>query len=479
MNEQSTEATDPRLSGTHVGMVRHTRLVHFVGIGGIGMSGIAEVLVNLGYSVRGSDMKPSDNTERLSGLGCDVRIGHAERNVEGADVVVVSSAVKSTNPEWQAAKRSNIPVIRRAEMLAELMRMKFGVAVGGTHGKTTVTSMLAAVLAEGGLDPTVVVGGKVNHLGTTAKLGQGPYLVAEADESDGSFLHLNPTIAVVTNIDPEHLDHYKGGMAEIRQTFTDFVNRIPFYGLAILCVDHDEVQAILPHVERRVTTYGLSPQAEFRARDLRFDGPKTSFELMRQGQSAGRFEVPMLGEHNVENALAVLTVAHELGVSDKAARRGLAGFDGVERRFSVRGEVGGVMVVDDYGHHPAEIRATLKGARRAYPDRRVVAAFQPHRYSRTEALLDDFSTAFNDAEVVRIAPVFAAGEAPRPGVDHDAVVRAVRARGHRDVDVVASVDDAVRSLGQTVRSGDLVIFFGAGDIGRAGRAMTAALQAMA
>jgi UDP-N-acetylmuramate--alanine ligase len=468
--------SDLRSTGTHVGMARRTRLVHFVGIGGIGMSGIAEVLVNLGYQVRGSDAKGSETTERLSSLGCDVRLGHAAAHVEGVDVVVVSSAIKADNPELLEARRLKIPVIRRAEMLAELMRMKFGVAIGGTHGKTTVTSMVAAVLGAGGLDPTVVVGGKVNKLGTTAKLGQGPYLVAEADESDGSFLHLSPTIAVVTNIDPEHLDHYVGGMDQVRQTFADFVNRIPFYGLAVLCVDHPEVQALLPRVERRVATYGLNPQAELMARQVRFEGPRTSFELVRRGAPAGRFEMHMLGEHNVQNALAVLAVAEELGIPDEKVREALAEFDGVERRFTVRGDVGGVMVVDDYGHHPAEIRATLRGARLAYPDRRVVVAFQPHRYTRTHALLEDFATAFNDAEVLAIAPVYSAGEAPIPGVDHHAVVAAIEARGHRDVRAVASVDAAVDHLAEHARPGDLVIAFGAGDIGRVGRALTAVLR---
>ena len=468
--------SDLRSTGTHVGMVRRTRLVHFVGIGGIGMSGIAEVLVNLGYQVRGSDAKGSETTERLSGLGCDVRLGHAAANVEGVDVVVVSSAIKPDNAEWAEARRQKIPVIRRAEMLAELMRMKFGVAIGGTHGKTTVTSMVAAVLGHAGLDPTVVVGGKVNKLGTTAKLGQGPYLVAEADESDGSFLHLSPTIAVVTNIDPEHLDHYVGGMDEVRRTFSDFVNRIPFYGLAVLCVDHPEVQALLPKVERRVVTYGLNPQAEIMARHVTFEGPRTSFEVVRRGAPVGRFELQMLGEHNVQNALAVLAVAEELGISDEVARAGLAEFDGVERRFSVRGEVDDVMVVDDYGHHPTEIRATLRGARQAYPSRRVVVAFQPHRYSRTQALMEDFATAFNEAEVLVVTPVYAAGEAPIEGVDHDALVSAIAARGHRDVRAVTSVEAVVEHMLGVVRPGDLVLAFGAGDIGRVGRALTAALR---
>ncbi|MEQ8272176.1 MAG: UDP-N-acetylmuramate--L-alanine ligase [Deltaproteobacteria bacterium] len=457
-------------------MGHRTRLIHFVGIGGIGMSGIAEVLLNLGYGVRGSDMKSSETTQRLESLGGDVRIGHDGSNVDGVDVVVVSSAVKSDNAEVRAARRAKIPVIRRAEMLAELMRLKYGIAIGGTHGKTTTTSLVATMLTHAQLDPTVVVGGKVNKLGSTAKLGQGPYLVAEADESDGSFLHLSPTIAVITNIDPEHLDHYVGGIDEIRDTFVSFVNRIPFYGLAVLCIDHPEVQAILPRVEKRYVTYGLSPQADIMATNVRFEGPKTTFDIVVEQEVRGTVTLSMLGRHNVENALAAVAIARELGVPYAAIIEALEDFDGVERRFTVRGVVDDVMVVDDYGHHPAEVRATLAGARAAYPGRRIVVAFQPHRYSRTKNLLDDFATAFNDADVVRFTPIYAAGEAPIEGVSTAALVDVVANHGHRDVREVDDVDAAVAAVVEEARAGDLIINFGAGDIGRAGRLVVSALE---
>ncbi|MEQ9496377.1 MAG: UDP-N-acetylmuramate--L-alanine ligase [Deltaproteobacteria bacterium] len=457
-------------------MGHRTRLIHFVGIGGIGMSGIAEVLLNLGYGVRGSDMKSSETTQRLESLGGDVRIGHDESNVDGVDVVVVSSAVKSDNAEVRAARRAKIPVIRRAEMLAELMRLKYGIAIGGTHGKTTTTSLVATMLTHAQLDPTVVVGGKVNKLGSTAKLGQGPYLVAEADESDGSFLHLSPTIAVITNIDPEHLDHYVGGIDDIRDTFVSFVNRIPFYGLAVLCIDHPEVQAILPRVEKRYVTYGLSPQADIMATNVRFEGPKTTFDVVVEQEVRGTVSLSMLGRHNVENALAAVAIARELGVPYAAIVEALEDFDGVERRFTVRGVVDDVMVVDDYGHHPAEVRATLAGARAAYPGRRIVVAFQPHRYSRTKNLLDDFATAFNDADVVRFTPIYAAGEAPIEGVSTAALVDVVANHGHRDVREVDDVDAAVAAVVEEARAGDLIINFGAGDIGRAGRLVVSALE---
>ncbi len=467
--------TGPRDS--NVGMARRCRRVHFVGIGGIGMSGIAEVLCNLGYEVQGSDLKVSDVTRRLEGLGVEVFEGHDAQQVAEADVVVVSSAVADTNAEVQAARHRKIPVIRRAEMLAELMRLKYGIAVGGTHGKTTTTSLVAAILTHAGVDPTVVVGGKVNQLGTTAKLGQGPYLVAEADESDGSFLHLSPTIAVVTNIDPEHLDHYRGGLDEIRDTFVTFVNRIPFYGLAVLCIDHPEVQAILPTVEKRYVTYGLSAQADLMARHLRFDGPTTHFEVVRRGHSVGEFRLNMLGQHNVSNALAAIAVADELGVEPNVAREALADFDGVERRFSVRGEIGGVMVVDDYGHHPAEIRATLMGVRQAYPERRVRVVFQPHRYSRTEQLAADFASAFNDADTVLLTPLYPAGEAPIEGVNSDMLAEVIRRHGHRDVQVANGLDQAVETMMRTSESEDVVLAFGAGDIGQFGRRLVERLSA--
>ncbi len=459
------------------GMARRTRIIHFVGIGGIGMSGIAELLLNLGYQVRGSDLKASDTTRRLAELGGDVRIGHAAENVEGADVVVISSAVRGDNPEVLAARAERTPVIRRAEMLAELMRLKFGIAVGGSHGKTTTTSLVASILTHAGLDPTVVVGGKVNKLGSNAKLGHGSYLVAEADESDGSFLHLTPSIAVVTNIDPEHLDFYQGGIDEIREAFISFVNRIPFYGLAVLCGDHPVVQAILPRVEKRYVTYGLSPQAQISARQVEFSGPDTRFQVWALDRLLGEISLQMLGEHNVRNALAAIAVAEELGVPFEATAAALAAFDGVERRFTIRGEVGGVTVVDDYGHHPEEIRVTLEGARRAYPDRRLVVGFQPHRYSRTHDLMDEFAVAFHQAEVVVLAPIYAAGEDPRAGVSSDVLLERMRATGHRHVELAESVDRVAEQILSTVRPGDLVITFGAGDIYRAGRLVLSALEA--
>ncbi len=462
----------------NVGMARRCRRIHFVGIGGIGMSGIAEVLSNLGYDVQGSDLRESEVTRRLQTLGVTVHRGHDPSQLTDADVVVVSSAVADDNPEVREARSRKIPVIRRAEMLAELMRLKYGIAVGGTHGKTTTTSLVAAILTHAGLDPTIVVGGKVNKLGTTAKLGQGPYLVAEADESDGSFLHLSPTIAVVTNIDPEHLDHYHGGLDEIRRAFVTFVNRIPFYGLAVLCIDHPEVQAVLPTVEKRYVTYGLSAQADLMARHVRFEGPRTTFEVVRRGTSLGEFQLKMLGLHNVSNALAALVIAEELGVSTDAAREALADFDGVERRFSVRGEVRGVMVVDDYGHHPAEIRATLQGVRQAYPDRRVLAVFQPHRYSRTQHLAGEFASAFNDADVVLLTPLYAAGEPPIEGVDSPMLADVIRRHGHHDVRLATDLDDAVRRIESSSRPQDVVIAFGAGDIGQFGRRLVKALGAV-
>jgi UDP-N-acetylmuramate--alanine ligase len=460
-----------------LGMAKRTRLVHFVGIGGIGMSGIAEVLLNLGYKVRGSDLKASDTTRRLAKLGGDIRTSHVGENVVGADVVVVSSAVPADNPEAIAARALKIPVIRRAEMLAELMRLKFGIAIGGTHGKTTTTSLVATLLTHAKLDPTAVVGGKVNKLGSNAKLGQGPYLVAEADESDGSFLHLSPTIAVVTNIDPEHLDHYKNGIEEIRDTFVSFVNRIPFYGLAVLCMDHPGVQAILPRVEKRMVTYGLNPQADFQARNLEFDGPITSFELVKRGKTAGTFRLKMLGAHNVQNSLAALAVADELGIPDDVVREGLFEFDGVDRRFTIRGIVDDIMVVDDYGHHPEEIRATLRGARHAYPDRRILVVFQPHRYSRTHDLVDQFTTAFNEADVLYVLPIYAAGESPIEGVSAGGLIDRIRRHGHRAVSFIDSIDLVAPVIADEVLRHDLVITLGAGDITRAGELILEELRA--
>jgi UDP-N-acetylmuramate--alanine ligase len=435
--------------------------IHFVGIGGIGMSGIAEVLLNLGYRVSGSDLKGSETTRRLAALGGRIVTGHAAENVADADVVVISSAVRKDNPEVQEAARQKIPVIPRAAMLAELMRLKYGVAIAGSHGKTTTTSMAAHLLAHAGLDPTAVVGGKVNGFGSNAKLGKGDYMVVEADESDGSFLRLPPTIAIVTNIDPEHLDHWKTPEA-LRQGFVDFVNRVPFYGRAILCIDHPTVQSLLPDVEARVATYGESQTADYRAEGIELSGHAVRFDAFRRGEPLGRFEVAMVGRHNALNALAVIALGDEMGIPPDTTREALASFQGVQRRFTVRGEAAGVTVVDDYGHHPAEVKATLRGAHEAFR-RRVVCLFQPHRYTRTRDLLAEFATAFNDAEVLLLTDVYAAGEDPIPGATAASLAEAVRACGHRDVTLVPRAELA-RAARERVRPGDIVLTLGAGDV---------------
>ncbi|HYD39472.1 MAG TPA: UDP-N-acetylmuramate--L-alanine ligase [Anaeromyxobacter sp.] len=439
--------------------------IHFVGIGGIGMSGIAEVLLNLGYRVSGSDLKASETTRRLEALGGRIVCGHAAQNLEDADVVVISSAVRRDNPEVVEAARRKIPVIPRAAMLAELMRLKYGVAIAGSHGKTTTTSLAAHLLAHAGLDPTAVVGGKVNGFGSNAKLGKGDYMVVEADESDGSFLRIPPTIAIVTNIDPEHLDHWKTPEA-LRQGFVDFVNRVPFYGRAILCIDHPTVQSTLPDIEARVATYGESQTADYRAEGIEVSGHSVKFEAFRRGEPLGRFEVAMVGRHNALNALAVIALGDEMGIPADTTRAALASFQGVQRRFTVRGEAAGVTVVDDYGHHPAEVRATLRGARDAFR-RRVVCLFQPHRYTRTRDLMPEFATAFNDADVLLLTDVYAAGEEPIVGADSAHLAEAIRAFGHRDV-TLAPRAELARAARERVRPGDLVLTLGAGDITQVG-----------
>jgi UDP-N-acetylmuramate--alanine ligase len=445
---------------------RDTR-IHFVGIGGIGMSGIAEVLLTLGYGVSGTDLKESETTKRLVSLGATVKFGHHPSHLGEADVVVISSAVKSSNPEVAEARLRGIPVIPRAEMLAELMRMKYGVAVAGSHGKTTTTSLVATVLRLGGLDPTAVIGGKLPSLGSNARLGQGEYLVAEADESDGSFMKLSPTVAVVTNIDPEHLDHY-GTLEKLKQTFVDFINKVPFYGLAVLCLDHPHVQAILPAVEKRHVTYGLSPQADYRAVNSSFDGLRSKFTAVVRGKTLGPVELAMPGQHNILNSLAVLAVSDFLGIDFDVYRHALAGFSGVGRRFTVRGEAGGVMVVDDYGHHPAEIRATLAGARSGFPERRLVAAFQPHRYTRTRDLMDEFARAFNEAEIVAVCDIYGAGEDAIEGVSSARLVEEMRAQGHRGAIHVPKRAEIAGVLGPRIQSGDIFITLGAGDVWQVG-----------
>jgi len=449
-------------------MYRKTKIdhIHFVGIGGIGMSGIAEVLLNLGYEVSGSDIRETEITQRLEQLGAKISYQHQRENVEGAGVVVVSAAIKEGNPEVQEAAEKLIPVIPRAEMLAELMRMKYGVAVAGSHGKTTTTSLIATVLAHGGLDPTVVIGGKLNSIGSNAKLGQGDFLVAEADESDGSFLRLLPTIAVVTSIDPEHLDYYQG-IEQIKEAFLQFIDKIPFFGLAVLCLDQENVQSLIPRLKKRFTTYGLSSQADFQAKDMSFDGPHSSFDLVHKGKRMGRFTVRMPGIHNVYNVLATVATAFELGLDFKTVQGALAGFSGIQRRFEMKAEVGNILVFDDYGHHPTEIKATLRAAKAGWR-RRIVALFQPHRYTRTKALFDDFLTAFYEADVLVITDIYPAGEEEIGGVHARRLFEGIREHGHKDVRYISDRQEIIQYLPTVITPGDLVITLGAGDIYRVG-----------
>ena len=427
------------------------------------MSGIAEVLLNQGYEVSGSDLRESEVTRRLASLGCEITYGHRKENVKDADVVVVSSAIRKGNPEVEAAEERLIPVIPRAEMLAELMRMKRGIAIAGTHGKTTTTSLIATVLGAAGLDPTVVIGGKLNSLGSNAKLGQGEFLVAEADESDGSFLKLMPTIAVVTNIDPEHLDYYRKGIEEIKEAFLGFINRIPFYGLAVLCLDHPNVQSLIPRLKKRFTTYGLTTQADFRAKEVSFDGLLTRFRVIQGQEEVGELQLRMPGLHNVYNALATVATAFELDIPFRVVQDALRHFAGIQRRFQIKGEKRGILIVDDYGHHPMEIQATLKAARTGWP-RRIVAVFQPHRFTRTQALFQDFLTAFYDADILILTEIYPAGEDRIEGVEAKALFEGIREYGHKDVTFVADKREIVSHLLKVIEPGDLVITMGAGDI---------------
>jgi UDP-N-acetylmuramate--alanine ligase len=444
--------------------------VHFVGIGGVGMCGIAEVLHNLEFSVSGSDTAGNANTRRLAGLGIRVTIGHDAAHVAGADVVVISSAVKDTNPEVQAARAAKIPVIPRAEMLAELMRLQHGIAIAGTHGKTTTTSLAASVLAQGGLDPTFVIGGRLNSAGTNARLGRGEYLVAEADESDASFLHLQPFMAVVTNIDADHMETYGGDFNRLKQAFIDFLHNLPFYGLAILCTDDPNVREILPCVHKPVRTYGTGTEADVRATDITQNGMQMHFNVTigKRGKSIP-ITLNQPGRHNVLNALAAITVANELNVPEAAIREGLAGFGGIGRRFQVNGRMpvtgGDVLLVDDYGHHPRELAATIQAARGGWPQRRLVVAFQPHRYTRTRDLIDDFSAVLAGCDALFITEVYAAGEAPISGADGRALCRAIRARGGNPV-FVENVNDLPALLADTLRANDLLLTLGAGNIGQ-------------
>ncbi|MSP75848.1 MAG: UDP-N-acetylmuramate--L-alanine ligase [Rhodospirillaceae bacterium] len=461
-------------------------LIHFVGIGGIGMSGIAEVLHNLGYKVQGSDVAEGANTRRLADLGMKVMIGHRADNVSNAQVVVVSSAVKKDNPEVMAARARLVPVVRRAEMLGELMRLKWSIAVGGTHGKTTTTSLVAAMLDTGGLDPTVINGGIINAYGTNARLGDGDWMVVESDESDGSFLRLPATIAVVTNVDPEHLDHY-GTFDALREAFVRFVENIPFYGFAVLCSDHPEVQALIPRVaDRRIITYGIGANADVRAINLKLDRTGADFDVMVEHRATNDSRIitgmrlPMFGQHNVQNALAAIAVAQEMGLPDDTIRRALASFGGVKRRFTKTGEAHGITVIDDYGHHPVEIAVTLRAARQAYGGSgRVIAVMQPHRYTRLASLKAEFAACFTDADAVIIADVYAAGEAPIEGVNRDMLVNLVSRAGHRDVTPLGAPGDLPQLIWQTARPGDVVVCLGAGSITAWAHALPGQIQQLA
>lgn len=457
--------------------------IHFVGIGGIGMSGIAEVLCNLGYTVQGSDAANNANVARLREKGITVNVGHRAENVAGADVVVVSTAIKRDNPELMAARAQRIPVVRRAEMLAELMRLKSCVAIAGTHGKTTTTSMVAALLDAGALDPTVINGGIINAYGTNARLGAGDWMVVEADESDGTFLKLPADVAIVTNVDPEHLDHFKTFEA-VQDAFRAFVENVPFYGFAVMCIDHPVVQTLVGKIEdRRIITYGQNPQADARLLDLRPESGGSRFTVAFRDRKTGATHaitdllLPMPGRHNASNATAAIAVAHQLGISDEAIRKAIAGFGGVKRRFTRTGEWNGVTVIDDYGHHPVEVAAVLRAARESSHGR-IIAVVQPHRYTRLQSLFEEFCTCFNDADAVVVAEVYAAGEAPIEGIDRDHFVLGLRAHGHREVVALGKPGDLAGIVKGLAKPGDLVVCLGAGNISQWAYALPGELKAL-
>lgn len=460
--------------------MRRIHRIHFVGIGGSGMGGIAEVLINLGYRVQGTDLKPNPVTERLAGLGAQITFGHRAENVRGADVVVVSGAVAQDNPEVITAREAHVPVVPRAQMLGELMRFRYSIAVGGTHGKTTTTSLVASILAEGGEDPTFVIGGLLKSAGSNARLGAGRYLVAEADESDASFTHLQPLIAIVTNIDKDHLATHDGDFERLKLSFVDFLRNLPFYGLAVVCFEDENVRSILDRIGRPVVTYGFGEGADLRAVNIRRDALQTSFDVLRPGVATPlAVTVNLPGTHNVLNSLAAIAVANELGIDDEAIRRALLRYQGVERRLQHVADVetasGSVSIVDDYGHHPTEIAATLEAMRQGYPNRRLVLAFQPHRYTRTRDLIDDFGKALSAADVLLVTEVYAAGEAPIAGADGRAICRAVRSRGQVEPIFVEKVEDLAAALKDLIRGGDLIVTMGAGHINAVAHSLPAQL----
>ncbi len=461
-------------------IMRRINCIHFVGIGGSGMSGIAEVLLNLGYAVQGSDLKASDTTRRLESLGARVLIGHDAGHVAGADAVVVSSAINTANPEVAQALAHRIPVVKRAEMLGELMRFRYSIAVAGTHGKTTTTSLVASVLAEGGEDPTFVIGGRLKSADANARLGAGRYLVAEADESDASFMHLQPMIAIVTNVDADHLGTHGGDFDKLKQSFVEFLHNLPFYGLAVVCSDDAEAAQLIPQIARPYLTYGFDERADVRAVNVVRQGGQSNFDVLRPGgRKALSVTLNLPGRHNVLNALAAIAVATELEIDDGAIQRALAGFQGIDRRLQVLGDVtvdgGCVTIVDDYGHHPTEVAATLEATRQGWPGRRIVLVFQPHRYTRTRDLLDDFAQVLSTADALVVAEVYPAGEAPIAGADAKALCRAVRTRGRVEPVLLKSLDELPQALAGILRDGDVVLTMGAGSIGAAAHELPAAL----
>ena len=480
MVNSSRRVTDLATARGEPGMGRIHR-IHFVGIGGVGMGGIAEVMLNLGYQVSGSDLQENAVTRRLAEQGAIVNLGHGAENVSDCDVVVISSAVKPDNPEVVAAQEQRIPVVPRAEMLAELMRFRYGIAVAGTHGKTTTTSLIASVLAEGGADPTFVIGGRLNSAGTHARLGDGRYLVAEADESDASFMLLQPMMAVVTNIDADHMETYEGDFQKLRHTFVDFLHHLPFYGLAVLCLDDPEVRNILPEITRPVTTYGLTNEADVYADGLHQEGSQTHFRVARPQQEEWlEITLNMPGHHNVLNALAAIAVAHEIGIEDTAIKRALESFEGIGRRFQINGEyqtpAGHVLHVDDYGHHPREVEATIKAIRDGWPQRCLVVAFQPHRYSRTRDLFEDFSRVLSEVDVLLLLEVYPAGETPIAGADGRTLARAIRTRGQVDPVFVEKIEALATTLKGVLQGGDILLTLGAGNIGAAATSLQAQLE---